>query len=156
MRARPRRLSLAAVAALALAGVYSLAAPWLAERRVGEAYDALAAGELAVAADRARDARSLNPTSVEPLFALGDIAFAQGQFDRAREQYVRATEVQPANRETWFRLGQLEYEVERYQDALVHFDQMYVLDPHGPHVNWVNGTRCKLNRNVPCPRGFEA
>jgi hypothetical protein len=134
-----------AVVALALAGVYSLAAPWLAEERVQDAYAALAAGELASAADNARQARSLNPTSVEPLFALGDVAFAQGQFDRAREQYARATEVQPANRETWFRLGELEYQVERFEDAYVRFNRMYALDPHGPHVDWVERARCQIN-----------
>ena len=135
----------AGVAALALAGVYSLAAPWLAERRIDQAYEAIDAGDLATGAERARSARTLNPTSVEPLFALGFVEFARGQFDRAREHYARATEVQPENREAWFQLGMLEYEVERFEDAYVRFNRMYALDPHGPHVVWVERARCKIN-----------
>ena len=70
---------------------------------------------------------------------------ALGQFFYAREYYARATEVQPENREAWFQLGVLEYEVKRYQDAYVRFNRMYALDPHGPHVEWVEKARCKLN-----------
>jgi hypothetical protein len=133
------------VAGLAAACLYSLAAPWLADRRVSEAYDAIADGDLATAVDRARSARSLNPLSLEPLFALGYVEFARGQFDRAREFYARAVEVQPESREAWFQLGQLEYEVERYQDAYQRFNRMYALDPRGPDVEWVERARCKVN-----------
>ena len=45
---------------------------------------------------------------------------------------ARATEVQPENRETWYLLGRLEYDVKRYEDAYVRFNRMYALDPHGP------------------------
>lgn len=135
----------AGVVALALAGVYSLAAPWLADRRIDAAYRAINRGDLALAAENARQARTLNPTSVEPLFALGFVQDALGQFDRAREYYARATEVQPENRETWFQLGSLEYEFERYEDAYLRFNRMYALDPHGPHVEWVEKARCKVN-----------
>jgi len=135
----------AGVVALGLAGVYSLAAPWLAERRIDDAYRAINRRDLALAADNARQARTLNPTSVEPLFALGFIQDALGQFDGARDYYARATEVQPENRETWYLLGRLEYDVKRYEDAYVRFNRMYALDPHGPHVEWVEMARCKVN-----------
>jgi tetratricopeptide (TPR) repeat protein len=141
----------AGVVALGLAGVYSLAAPWLAERRINDAYRAINRGDLALAADKARQARTLNPTSVEPLFALGFIQDALGQFDGARDYYARATEVQPENRETWYLLGRLEYDVKRYEDAYVRFNRMYALDPHGPHVLWVQRAQCKLDRSVTCP-----
>jgi Flp pilus assembly protein TadD len=141
----------AGAAALALAGVYSLGAPWLAERRVGQAFAAIERGELGTAAERAREARALDPTSVEPLFALGFVFDAQGDFFRAREQYARAVEIQPENREAWFQLGKLEYEVERYQDAYIRFNRMYELDPHGPHVLWVQRAQCELDRSVRCP-----
>jgi tetratricopeptide (TPR) repeat protein len=141
------------VVALALAGVYSLGAPWLADRRVDQAYEAINAGDLASAADRARQARALNPASVEPLFALAFIQDAEGQFDRAREYYARATEVQPENRETWFQLGFHEYERKRYADSYARFNRMYMLDPHGQHVLWVRRAECKLNPTVKCPEG---
>ena len=135
----------AGVVALGLAAVYSLSAPWLADRRIDEAYQAINKGDLALAADKAQQARTLNPTSVEPLFALGFVQDALGRFFYAREYYARATEVQPENRETWFELGVLEYEVKRYQDAYLRFNRMYALDPHGPHVEWVEKARCKFN-----------
>jgi hypothetical protein len=133
------------VAALALAGLYSLGAPWLADRRLDDAYAAIGRGDLVTAADEAARARSLDPVSVEPLFALGFVQDAQGQFDAARDYYARAVEVQPENREAWFLLGMLEYDVKRYVDALARFNRMYALDPHGPHVEWVQKARCKIN-----------
>jgi hypothetical protein len=135
----------AGVVALALAGLYSLGAPWLADRRLDDAFSAIARGDFGTAADQADRARALDPVSVEPLFALGFVEDAQGQFDRARDYYVRATEVQPENRETWFQLGKLEYDVGRYQDAYGRFNRMYALDPHGPNVEWVEKARCKIN-----------
>ena len=141
----------AGVVALALAAVYSLGAPWLADRRLNEAYDAIEAGNLGVAAEKARQARALNPTAVEPLFAQGFIQDAVGEFDRARELYARAVEVQPENREAWFQLGKLEYETKRYADARERFQKMYALDPHGPHVLWVRRAECKLNPTIECP-----
>jgi tetratricopeptide (TPR) repeat protein len=146
-----QQLWAAGVAALALAGVYSLGAPWLADRRVDQAFEAIESAELGTATERARQARALNPTSVEPLFTLGQIEDAQGQFDRAREYYARAVEVQPANREAWFQLGLLEYEFERYADALIRFNRMFELDPRGPHVLWVRRAECRLNPTIECP-----
>jgi hypothetical protein len=144
-RAPRETLWAAGCAALALAALYSLAAPWLADRRLDDAYAAIARADLVAAADEAQQARSLDPVSVEPLFALGYVQDAQGQFDRARDYYVRAVDVQPENREAWFLLGMLEYDVKRYQDAYDRFNRMYALDPHGPHVAWVRRARCKIN-----------
>jgi len=135
----------AGVAAIALAGIYSLAAPWLADRKIDDAFVAIQRGDLAAAADDAERARAFNPTSVEPLFALGYIQDALGQFDRARDYYADAVRVQPQNREAWYVLGRLEYDNKRYQDAYERFNRMYALDPHGPHVEWVQRARCKLN-----------
>src|SRR5215831_1264784 len=54
--------------ALALAVAYSLLAPWFALRASDSALAALEAGRPAQAVGRARDARSLNPFALEPLF----------------------------------------------------------------------------------------
>jgi hypothetical protein len=135
----------AGVLTLALAALYSLGAPWLADRRLDDAYAAIARGDLVTAADEAQRANSLDPVSVEPLFALGFVEDAQGQFDRARDYYAQATEVQPESREAWFLLGKLEFDVQRYADAYGRFNRMYALDPHGPHVAWVKKARCKIN-----------
>jgi O-antigen ligase len=135
----------AGAAAIALAGTYSLAAPWLADRRIDDAFAAIEQGDLASAVDAAEEARALNPTSVEPLFALGFVQDALGQTVRARDYYADAVQVQPENREGWYLLGRLEYDDERYADAYGRFNRMYALDPHGPHVEWVERARCKLN-----------
>ena len=79
----------AGVVALALAGVYSISAPWLADRRIDDAYRAINQGDLALAADKARQARTLNPTSVEPLFALGFVA-GRARPVRPRARVLRA------------------------------------------------------------------
>jgi O-antigen ligase len=141
----------AGMAALALACVYSIAAPWLAERRVDDAFAALTRGDFSTALEKTRQARALDPLSVEPLLARGYIEEARGQFDAARDAYATATDVQPENREAWFRLGSVEYDNERYQDAYVRFNRMYALDPHGPHVLWVRRAQCKIDRSVECP-----
>ena len=69
--AEPRsRPVLAVVACVAGLGVlYSMTAPWLAQRRVEAAYEAIAENDVAGAVSAARQARDLNPLSVEPLWA---------------------------------------------------------------------------------------
>ena len=99
----------AGVAALALAGVYSLAAPWLAERRIDQAYEAIDAGNLATgdgagaqrpdaqphvgrAALRAR-LRRVRPRTVRPraraLRARDRVAGEPGDLVPARDARVR-------------------------------------------------------------------
>ena len=135
----------AGAAAVAIASLYSLAAPWAADRRLDAAYRAIEDGDLPAAVDEAQRSRSLNPLSVEPLFARGYVEEARGQFDVARDAYATAIEVQPENREAWYRLGRLEFENERFEDAYQRFNRMYALDPHGPHVEWVERARCRIN-----------
>jgi hypothetical protein len=135
----------AGAAAVAIASLYSLAAPWAADRRLDAAYHAIEDGDLPTAVDEAQRSRSLNPLSVEPLFARGYVEEARGQFDVARDAYATAIEVQPENREAWYRLGRLEFENERFEDAYQRFNRMYALDPHGPHVEWVERSRCRIN-----------
>ena len=73
---RPLRRTVAAarprVGVCALAALYSFASPWLADRSLDAAYDAV--GRLAISerrADEARAAHSFNPLAVEPLWVLG-------------------------------------------------------------------------------------
>jgi tetratricopeptide (TPR) repeat protein len=121
------------VACIAGLGVlYSMTAPWLAQRRVEAAYAAANRKDFAAALSAARQARDLNPLSVEPLWAW---AFAEGTGRNragAVERYLDATELQPENSETWFVLGQYELGIGRFRDAYVHLDRAYGLDPYGP------------------------
>ena len=65
---RTRRPLLAAGAVLfALAAFYSLAAPWLAQRQLGVAADAIAQGKLPAAVAAAKRAHGYNPLSTQAL-----------------------------------------------------------------------------------------
>jgi O-antigen ligase len=127
-----RPLEALAVAAVATTALASLLTPWLADRRVRAAEESLFADRPAEAADRAEGARSLNPFSVDPLFAAAEAAYAQGDDREALRLYVRATELQPQNPRTWFELGSFEAVLESYGWAELHLARARQLDPFGP------------------------
>ncbi len=131
-RARPRPLAATAVLALSCALVYSLVAPWLAGRRVDDAYLAIERGELERAVASARQARWLDPLSPEPLRVWALANAAAGDVTGALRRYVQAVELQPANSSTWYDLGAFELAVGRYRAAYRHLDRAYGLDPYGP------------------------
>jgi len=60
-----------AAGAFAAAALYSLASPWLAARRVDDAYAALSQGDPGAAVSDARSAHDINPVSVDALLAWG-------------------------------------------------------------------------------------
>ncbi len=129
----PRRpWAAAAAVAVGLAVIYSQVAPWLAARRVEDAYAAIGRGDPAAAAAAARDAHRLNPLSTEPLAAWALAHAAAGDVAGAVRRYRQATELQPANADTWYDLGAFELAVGRYRDAYRHLDRAYGLDPYGP------------------------
>ncbi len=137
-----------AVVSVAATAVGSLVLPRLAADLADEANAAAEAGRVSLAVQRARDARSLDPLSPEPLYALAaayETAAAQRTGSArdeallsAREAYAAATRLQPGNAATWYRLGLFEFLWTRdlcaaYQ-ALNH---SYTLDPRSTH--WTKG-----------------
>jgi tetratricopeptide (TPR) repeat protein len=132
--AEPRsRPVLAVVACLAGLGVlYSMTAPWLSQRRVEAAYEAIAENDLSGAVSAARQARDLNPLSVEPLWAWALADARSPDPSRTLRRYTDATELQPENSDTWFALGAYELGIGRFRDAYLHLDRAYALDPYGP------------------------
>ena len=145
--------------AVAATAVVSLAMPWLAARRVDASYSAADAGRLEQAAGDARSARSLNPLSPEPLYALASVYQTAKVVQGARFEYAQATRLEPENPETWYRLGLFEYTqghdlCAAYQ-ALNH---SYTLDPKNTH--WSKGSELDTSRaavndktNPACGRG---
>lgn len=128
-----RRLVPAGVALVAmLASLYSLGAPWLAGRRVDDAYAALDRNDVATAVSKARSAHRLNPLSYQPYWALAGAALVAGDSSAARVAYEKAAILQPENSETWFVLGQYEYRTGRFARACYALDLAYRLDPRGP------------------------
>ena len=118
------------VAAGLLACAYSLAAPWLAASRVSDSF-AVAADNPRQAASDARDAASLNPLSVQPIWALALAYSSVGDRAEAGRQYERATRLQPENPQTWVVFGGYEL---CFGDVFVAYralNQAYTLDPFG-------------------------
>jgi hypothetical protein len=127
------RLAALAAASGAVAVFGSLLLPWLANR---DYLDALGAPPQQ-AIELTREAHSLNPLAVEPLFVQADAQFALGNRRRAWELYLRAARIQPDNKETWFRLGQFELAPPPHglgcpQLAWPHLRRFVELDPQGP------------------------
>ncbi len=130
---RTRPVLAVGAALFAIVLLSSFALPRLAEVRVRQSTRALGQGDLARAKDRADWARSFNPFSVEPLFALARIRETQGFRRSAEETYVDAVELQPENPETWYALGLFEFQVDprRLCAAYRFLNQAYTLDPVG-------------------------
>ena len=103
LRLRVQRGVLAVAAgALAAAALYSLVSPWLASRRVDDAYAALGRGDAAAAIDDARSAHDLNPVSVDALLAWGSAEAARGDTGAAGRLYTKAISIQPDNWRPWY------------------------------------------------------
>ena len=152
----PRRgrfpLAAAGVAAVALAAAASVATPWLAEREVRSVSAALDRGD-AAGAERAADrARSLDPLSLQPIFAQALVAEVRGRDTAAHAAYEEATRLQPENPEAWLALGLYEFDRGQRCAAYVHLNQAYTLDPAGKQWepggpldqsrDWVNAGNC--------------
>jgi hypothetical protein len=116
-----RPLLAAASLAVALAAVYSLAAPWLADR-------ALAAGTLA----GAKRAHSYDPLSVEALSLWATFEDADGNLPRADSLYRDAVALEPQNAETWYSLGAFYFEHRAWKNAYIALNNSYTYDRFGP------------------------
>jgi hypothetical protein len=118
----PRRLLLAAAAvAVALAAVYSLAAPWLADRQLATA---------ATAADVKR-AHSTNPLSVDALLEYAAFVDAQGNLEQASTLYNDAVRLEPENARTWYALGAFYFEHKYWRLAYDALNNSYTYDRFG-------------------------
>jgi tetratricopeptide (TPR) repeat protein len=132
VRAHSPLLMPAAAGLLLLGGLYSLFAPWAAERRVSTAYAALAEGDAREARSAASAAHGLNPLSIEPLVVRATAEILLGRSAAARADLVRAVELQPVNPDAWYELGLFELEQGREEDAERYFERSRELDPFGP------------------------
>ena len=124
------------VAVLALSSFFAV---WLGNRWTGQAEEALGSNP-AHAIVLAKRARSVQPLSVEPLFAQ---AFAEEELalGKVKKQHLgktlgllrKATELQPENKQTWYALGFFNLEVRHCpQAALPELDRFTALDRQDP------------------------
>ena len=93
--ARSRWLVAASAVVAAAVAVWVLAAPELSSRAVDRAYRQADAGDLDAAAASARRAQSLNPLSLDPLYARATVASLAGD-DRGGGAALRASDAAPA------------------------------------------------------------
>ena len=128
-----RALAVVAVVAIALAAAWSAYQPVRAVHAGDAAFERLDLGQPGAAADIARIATERNPLSVDPLFEQSAIEQARGRTPEAQRALERAVDLQPANAETWRRLGEFRLTVlNDPQGALDAFKAAYYLDPKSP------------------------
>jgi hypothetical protein len=126
---RPWLAPLLVVAALAIA--LSLLTPWFAKRDTDAAISALADGRPLQAYRDARDARSLNPLALDPLFWQAQALVQLGDFQGARQLYIEGVKLQPLNWKAWYYLGLFETGQQDYGRALPALKRAVALDPQG-------------------------
>jgi hypothetical protein len=123
----------ALVLALALAAGWSAFQPVRAVHAGDAAIERLERGELDAAVSIAGIAHDRNPLSPEPLWELGYIEQQRGRLANAEEALEEAVRLQPANAETWRRLGRFQLStLNQPADALASFRAAYFLDPRNP------------------------
>ena len=132
---------------LAFAVLVSFASPRLAERSVRASTRALDDGDFERARDGALRARSLNPLSVDPVFALARIEERRGRLAAAEDRYVEAVNLQPENPATWYALGLFEFEaLAEMCSAYKYLNEAYTLDPSGNQ--WLRGGPLDVARDA--------
>ena len=124
---RPWLAPLPIVVAMAVA--LSLLTPWFAQRDTEAAQTALAEARPLQAYRDARDARSLNPLALDPLFAQGLALEQLGDFQGARQLYIDAVRLQPLNWRAWYYLGKFEEGQQDYTRAIPPLERAVELDP---------------------------
>jgi hypothetical protein len=118
-RARVRRPLLAAAALLfACGGVYSLAAPWLAQRDLAS-----------LSAASAKRAHTWDPLSTD---ALIDAAAFEVDPLRAERLYRQAVSLEPQSSETWYALGQFYADNKAWKLAYDALSKAWSYDRFGP------------------------
>jgi len=129
------RIALAAVVLVAgLAGAWAIWQPQRSVDASDAALEALLDGHVADARAHADDAVARDPLSIDALFTLAAVERVARAPQAAREALQRAVELQPANPESWLRLGQFELDQGRVRRALRLLGAAIYLDPRGPEA----------------------
>jgi hypothetical protein len=130
---RVRRPLLAAGAVLfALAGFYSLAAPWLAQRQLGVAADAIAQNRLPAAIADAKKAHGYNPLSTQALADWATYVDIQGDPLEAQKLFRQEVSLEPQNSLTWLDLGDFYTTHQAWKLAYEAYSKAWALNRFGP------------------------
>ena len=129
------RVALAALVVVAgLAATWTIWQPQRSVSASDAALTALLAGQRQEALADAQDAVDIDPLSIDPLLTLAAVQRASQQPDAARATLQRVVRLQPANPESWLRLGQFELEAGHARRALRLLGAAIYLDPRGPEA----------------------
>ena len=92
------------------------------------AISAMSDGNSTAALADAQSAAASNPVSVEPLWELSEIYSAQRNPTAARQELVKAMNIQPSNPETYEQLGQFDLAHNQAIVAVLEFQTAQLLD----------------------------
>lgn len=84
------------------------------------------------------------PDDASAHYGLGRIYELGMQFDLARVELLRSTEIQPVQTEAWYELGDVALKQDNYTEALTYFQK--VLDRNGQHAGALAGAGQALYR----------
>jgi O-Antigen ligase len=127
-----RRVFLAPLpAAVAIAVALSLLTPWFARQATDAAEAAIEDGRPVRALRDARDARSLNPVALQPVFVEAAAEVQLGDVKAAGRLYVDAVRLQPLNWRSWYELGRFQFDQRQYEDAVASLRRAVELDRYG-------------------------
>jgi O-Antigen ligase len=118
-------------AAVAITVALSLLTPWFARQATDSAEAALEDGRPVRALHDARDARSLNPLALQPVFVQAAAEEQLGDLRAAGRLYVEAVRIQPLNWRPWYELGRFEFDHQQYSDAVPSLRRAIELDRYG-------------------------
>jgi hypothetical protein len=136
--ARIGAAGLVAMTASTAAAAGAIALPALAGHYTDRAFDAADTGRIRDAVDDADRARSLDPLSPDPLFALANAADVAGDEAAAVAWYEEATRLQPENPDVWYELG-LYHAIATHDQCAAYqaLNRSYTLDPKS--LRWSPG-----------------
>jgi tetratricopeptide (TPR) repeat protein len=143
-RARARR-RLSTSPGIAAAGLGIVAAtivaawfvwqPLHSQNSFDAAISAMSDGNSTAALADAQSAAASNPVSVEPLWELSEIYSAQRNPTAARQELVKAVNIQPSNPETYEQLGQFDLAHNQAIVAVLEFQTAQLLDRGSATLN---------------------
>ena len=131
VRARRPATAVAFAVVFALGCVYSLAAPWLAQRAVAKA----------TTLSQLKRAHSYDPLNTQII--TEEAVFFEATAPRTAERYYRdAIALEPTNAEVWLELATFYAENGAWEDAYKALSKAYAYDPAGP------AGQCGLARQI--------
>lgn len=115
-----------------------------------DALDLLAKKQLAAATKKADESRSINPSSVAPLWTKAAIAVAANKLKEAEVEFQTAVSDQPSNPDPWTRLAEFElYRNNQPRKALDIVEGALYLDPRSAEAQTVFFDALRKVKNEP-------